>query len=103
MREIGIEETEKHVRGLTERLLEGVDDLGALVVTPRAWEHRGALTCIASTDVEQLVAALAKQGIVTSSRDGNLRISPHCYNIAEDVEVVLEGLRRHRGLLRGAA
>jgi len=103
MREIGIEETEKHVRGLTDRLLDGVDELGAVVVTPRAWEHRGALTCIASTDAEQLVAALGKEGIVTSSRDGNLRISPHCYNSAEDVEVVLEGLRRHRGLLRGAA
>jgi len=102
MREIGIEETEKHVRGLTERLLEGVDELGAVVVTPRAWERRGALTCIASTGAEQLVAALGEQGIVTSSRDGNLRISPHCYNSAEDVDVVLEGLRRHRCLLRGA-
>ena len=103
MREIGIEETERHVRGLTELLLEGVDDLGGVVVTPRAWERRGALTCIASTDAEQLVAALGEDGIVTSSRDGNLRISPHCYNTAEDVATVLGALRRHRGLLRGAA
>jgi len=101
MREIGIEETERHVRGLTERLLEGVDELGGVVVTPRAWARRGALTCIASTDAEQLVAALGEDGIVTSSRDGNLRISPHCYNTAEDVATVLGALRRHRGLLRG--
>jgi selenocysteine lyase/cysteine desulfurase len=103
MREIGIEETERHVRGLTELLLEGVDDLGGVVVTPRAWARRAALTCIASTDAEQLVAALGEDGIVTSSRDGNLRISPHCYNTAEDVATVLGALRRHRGLLRGAA
>jgi selenocysteine lyase/cysteine desulfurase len=103
MKEIGIEETERHVRGLTELLLEGVDELGGVVVTPRAWDRRGALTCIASTDAEQLVAALGAQGIVTSSRDGNLRISPHCYNTAEDVETVLEALRRNRSLLRGAA
>jgi selenocysteine lyase/cysteine desulfurase len=101
MREIGIEETERHVRGLTELLLEGVDDLGGVVVTPRAWERRGALTCIASTDAEQLVAALGEQGIVTSSRDGNLRISPHCYNTAEDIETVLQALRGRRDLLRG--
>jgi selenocysteine lyase/cysteine desulfurase len=102
MREIGIEETERHVRGLTELLLEGVDELGGVVVTPRAWERRGALTCIASTDAERLVADLGEEAIVTSSRDGNLRISPHCYNTSEDVETVLEALRRHRGLLRGA-
>src|SRR5919201_466707 len=101
MREIGIEETERHVRGLTELLLEGVDDLGGVVVPPRAWERRGALTCIASADAEQLVAVLGEQGIVTSSRDGNLRISPHCYNTAEDVETVLQALRRRRDLLRG--
>src|SRR5919201_2452043 len=84
----------------TELMLEGVDDLGGVVVTPHAWERRGALTCIASTDAEQLVAALGQQGLVPSSRDGNLRISPHCYNTAEDVETVLQALRRHRGLLR---
>jgi selenocysteine lyase/cysteine desulfurase len=102
MREIGIEETERHVRGLTELLLDGVDELGGIVVTPRAWERRGALTCIASTDAERLVAALGEQGIVTSSRDGNLRISPHCYNSAQDIETVLEALRQHRSLLRNA-
>jgi selenocysteine lyase/cysteine desulfurase len=102
MRETGIEETEKHVRGLTELLMEGLDELGAKAVTPRAASERGALTCIASTDAEALVATLAKQGIVTSSRDGNLRISPHCYNAAEDIEAVLQALREHRALLRTA-
>jgi selenocysteine lyase/cysteine desulfurase len=38
---------------------------------------------------------------VTSSRDANLRISPHCYNSTEDVHAILDGLRRHRGLLVG--
>jgi selenocysteine lyase/cysteine desulfurase len=99
MREIGIEETERHVRGLTELLLDGVDELGGVVVTPRAWERRGALTCIASTDAERLVADLGEEAIVTSSRDGNLRISPHCYNTAEDVRVLLDGLATNRSLL----
>jgi selenocysteine lyase/cysteine desulfurase len=100
MREIGIEETQKHVRGLTELLIEGLDELDGQVVTPRAWQERGALTCVASTDAEALVATLAERGIVSSSRDGNLRISPHCYNAREDIEAVLEALREHRALLR---
>ena len=46
-----------------------------------------------------LVAALAAEGIVTSSRDDNLRISAHCYNTAEDVQAVLDVLAANRQLL----
>jgi selenocysteine lyase/cysteine desulfurase len=103
MQAIGIEETEAHVRALNQLLLEGLDELGAVVVTPRSPERRAALTCVASTAVEELVEALAARGIVTSFRDGNLRISPHCYNTAEDIEAVLEALREQRVLLRAAS
>ncbi len=99
MQEIGIAETEAHVRELNEQLIAGVDELGGTVVTPRDPARRGALVCIASTDVDRLVAALAEEGIVTSSRDSSLRVSAHCYNTAEDVEAVLEALARHRDLL----
>ena len=99
MREIGIEETEAHVRELNGLLLAGVDELGARVVTPRAPEQRGALVCVASTDVDRVVAALADGGVVTSSRDDNLRISAHCYNTAEDVSTVLDLLAQNRSLL----
>jgi selenocysteine lyase/cysteine desulfurase len=100
MREIGIEETEAHVRELNGLLLAGLDELGARVVTPRAAEQRGALLCVASTDVDRLVAVLAEGGVVTSSRDDNLRISAHCYNKAEDVATVLDLLTQNRSLLQ---
>jgi len=99
MQEIGIEETEAHVRELNELLLSGLDELGARVVTPRAAEQRGALVCVASSDVDQLVGALAEGGVVTSSRDDNLRISAHSYHTAEDVTTVLGLLARNRSLL----
>ena len=99
MQEIGIEETEAHVRELNALLFAGLDELGARVVTPRAAEQRGALVCVASSDVDQLVGALAEGGVVTSSRDDNLRISAHSYNTAEDVTTVLGLLARNRSLL----
>jgi selenocysteine lyase/cysteine desulfurase len=99
MMEIGIAETREHVLGLTERLITGVDELGGVVATPREPERHGALTCIRSTDTHALVAALAGDGIVTSDRDGNLRVSPHAYNTEEDIDVVLGSLLRHRHLL----
>jgi len=96
MQEIGIAATQKHVRRLTELLIEGVDDLGGTVVTPRRPSERGALVCIASTDAERLVDELAREGIVTSSRAGNLRVSPHAYNTPEDIKTVLWELGRRR-------
>jgi selenocysteine lyase/cysteine desulfurase len=99
MEEIGIAETREHVTGLNERLIAGVDELGGVVATPRAAERRGALLCVRSTDAPALVAALADDRIVTSERDGNLRISPHAYNTEEDIDAVLASLARHRELL----
>jgi selenocysteine lyase/cysteine desulfurase len=99
MQEIGIAATRDHVNGLNAHLLEGLDELGATVVTPRAAEARGALMCIKSKDSNALVAALDREGIVTSERDGNLRVSAHCYNTVEDVDAVLASLRQQRNLL----
>ena len=99
MEEIGIAETREHVNGLNERLIEGVEALGGRVASPRVAEDRGALVCVASSDVQALVSALAAERIVTSSRDGNLRVSAHCYNDASDIEAVLSALERNRHLL----
>ena len=46
-----------------------------------------------------LVAALEARGIVTSERDGNLRVSAHSYNTEEDIDAVLDALRDNRALL----
>jgi selenocysteine lyase/cysteine desulfurase len=99
MQEIGVAETREHVLNLNSHLLDGLDELQAKVVTPRAPERRGALICVKSTDANTLVAALGAEGIVTSERDNNLRISAHCYNTVEDVDTVLAALQRHRKLL----
>ena len=99
MQEIGIAETRDHVLALNAYLLEGLDELGATVVTPREPDRRGALVCVKSTDANELVAVLGREGIVTSERDGNLRISAHCYNTREDVDTVLASLRRSHDLL----
>jgi selenocysteine lyase/cysteine desulfurase len=99
MLELGIAETREHVNRLNERLLAGVDELGGTVVTPRDPDRRGALVCIRSTDASRLVAELAGDGIVTSDRDGNLRVSAHAYNVEEDIDALLAALGRRRGLL----
>ena len=99
MQEIGVADTRKHVNALNARLLEGVDELGARVATPRRPKRRGALVCVRSTDAPELVRALGREGIVTSDRDSNLRISAHAYNSVDDVDELLAALQRHKKLL----
>jgi selenocysteine lyase/cysteine desulfurase len=99
MQEIGIAATREHVNTLNAQLLAGLDELGATVATPRAVDQRGALICVRSTDSKALVDAFDRDGIVTSERDGNLRISAHCYNTPDDVAAVLAALQRHRALV----
>jgi selenocysteine lyase/cysteine desulfurase len=99
MQEIGVADTRKHVNELNARLMEGLDELGATVATPRRPKRRGALVCVRSTDAPELVRALGREGIVTSDRDSNLRISAHAYNSVDDVDELLAALQRHKKLL----
>jgi selenocysteine lyase/cysteine desulfurase len=97
--EVGVPAIEAHVRALVDRLLAGLDELGATVATSRRANEYGPLICVVSTDPSALVAALGAENIVTSTRDSSLRISLHLYNVEEDVDRILGGLRRNGHLL----
>ncbi len=72
---------------------------GFSVVTPLKPSQRGALITIKSRDVQALVGRLAARGIIVSSREHNLRVSPHFYNNHQDIERVLEALRANQELM----
>ncbi|MBA3788757.1 MAG: aminotransferase class V-fold PLP-dependent enzyme [Actinobacteria bacterium] len=93
--EAGVPAIAEHVRGLVERLVAGLDELGAGVATP----PHGPLVCVRSTDAPELVRVLGEEDIVASERDSSLRVSLHLYNTADDVDAVLAALARHRLLL----
>ena len=97
--EAGVPAIEAHVAGLVDRLLDGLDALGATVVTPRDPRRRGPLVCVRARDVGELVEALAADRIVVSSREDKLRVALHLYNVDEDVDTLLEALARNRALL----
>jgi selenocysteine lyase/cysteine desulfurase len=99
LEEIGAERTWDTIKGLTGRIADEAAARELELVTPADPDRRGALMAIRSTDVEQLVRRLGDAGIVTSSRAGNLRISPHVYNDESDIERLFEALDANRRLL----
>ena len=97
--EVGVAAIEAYVTALNTRLIDGLEELGATVVTPREPSQRGPLVCVRSTDAGALVDDLATDRIVVSYRDDNVRVAAHLYNTEEDIDRLLAALAARRRLL----
>jgi kynureninase len=87
------------VSALNTRLITGLEELVADVVTPSDPARRGPLVCVRSTDAPALVASLAEERITCSLRDTNLRVATHFYNTEADIDTLLAALASRRHLL----
>jgi selenocysteine lyase/cysteine desulfurase len=96
---VGLSRIEAHIGELTAAIKEGVRRRGYTLVTPTDPNQHGALITLRAHDVNLLVSKLKQDGIITSSRDDNLRLSPHIYNNLEDIERLMDGLDKHPELL----
>jgi selenocysteine lyase/cysteine desulfurase len=90
----GVDRVLEHVLGLTARLMDGLDDLGADVVTPREDERRAGVVNarFPGKTAEALVEALVAERVHAAPRLGGIRFSPHLYNDEADVDRALEVL-----------
>jgi selenocysteine lyase/cysteine desulfurase len=89
----------RHLQTLTGALVAGARERGFRLATP---SRHGPMIALRSHDVDTLVAHLAQRDIVASSRDGNLRVSPHLYNELGDIERLLAALVERADLLEAA-
>jgi selenocysteine lyase/cysteine desulfurase len=95
--EIGVQNIEQHLRGLTEQLMVGLRDNPAFThVTNFSPERRAGIVCAtlahpASGDA--LCEVLLKNNITISLREGRLRFAPHCYNTAAEIAQTLDMVR----------
>jgi selenocysteine lyase/cysteine desulfurase len=90
---VGTPAIERRVYALTRRCMRRLEEIGWPSVTPIADEHRGATVAIPSRAAPQLCAHLMKRGIVTSSRDDNVRASFHYYNNDDDIESFVAAMK----------
>jgi selenocysteine lyase/cysteine desulfurase len=97
LQEIGMENVAAHIKGLAQSLLSCARDLSIRCKTPA--DSAGPLVVLQCKDSGVLVQKLAESDIVASSRHDGLRISFHVYNTVDDVQAVVEVLRKNIDLM----
>jgi selenocysteine lyase/cysteine desulfurase len=97
--EIGLEQSWRQTSAVHQMLRQELSHLSATFVTPGDSTSHAGMIAFKSVDEKKLVSALDHVQVVVSSRDGNVRISPHFYNKEADVESLMKSLFEQQDLL----
>lgn len=91
---VGIHAIRERVLALTEQLRTGLDGMGYDVYS--SWhdnERSGIVSVVVPGEPREIVKRCRAAGMIVNHRAGRLRISPHAYNTAEEIEQLLEVLK----------
>ena len=97
--EYGVGAIADRVKELTQYALDRITWEGISVATPLDERSRGPMLALKARDPAALVSRLIESGVVTSSRESNLRAGFHFYNDRTDVDRLIDALRANRELL----
>ncbi|RDI68885.1 aminotransferase class V-fold PLP-dependent enzyme [Nocardia pseudobrasiliensis] len=86
--ELGVEAIGRHNRALATRFRDGLTELGLPSIA-------GDSPIVTLPGAGEFADRLAESGIVTSARDGGLRVSFHVHNGSDDVERALKALAQN--------
>ena len=98
--EVGLEAIGQRIAGLTARIADMARARGIEMATPDDPARRGPMVALRSHDAPAMVAKLHAARIITSSRDGNVRLSPHFYNSNDDVDTIFAAIDTHLELMK---
>jgi len=91
---LGAGAIEARVLALTDQLCEGAMQRGYQVTSPRGEDEKSAIVTFYHPKIasEGIIERLTEADIHASLRSGNIRVSPHYYNIEAEIDFVLETL-----------
>lgn len=95
--DVGLENVAAQIGAITGQIKEAVDSHGWNLVTPR--DRHGAMLAVRSNDAPVLVERLTERDIILTERDSNIRIAPHFYNSAADVDKLVAALEAESALV----
>ena len=64
------------------------------ILSPLDSCHRSAILSFGGKNLDKIFSSLKEAGIFISKREGGIRVSPHFYNTEEEIEKVVEILRK---------
>ncbi len=91
--EVGPAAVEARILHLTDRLADGLRRRGADVLSPwGADERSGIVVFRLGDDPQALCRGLVERGFIVRVRSGGIRVAPHFYNNADDIDRFLAAL-----------
>ncbi len=94
LNEVGIENVHSHLLSLTDTVIDFADRNSIALSTPREHHKRTGIVTLKVPNSEKMFESLNNQNIIVSLREGQIRISPHFYNSAEDIEIVCTAIQK---------
>ncbi|MFT4958916.1 MAG: kynureninase, partial [Halobacteriales archaeon] len=92
---VGVDRIRDRVVRHTRHLIDGAEELGFSVRTPRADDRRGGVVNVAMEDPDATEAAMIDAGFALSTRAGGIRLAPHFYTTEAEIGATLEALETH--------
>ncbi|RLI41602.1 hypothetical protein DRO59_06530 [Candidatus Bathyarchaeota archaeon] len=92
--DFGMENIERRILKLTDYLIETVKDLGLKLQTPEEKQYRSGIVNFKISNPKELAEKLNGKNIVVSARSHGIRVSPHFYNIEEEIDTLMEEVKR---------
>ena len=91
--ELGIERIYDHVAAIGRPVRDWARGAGVRLHSPEGDRDSGIIS-LSAADLPEGYRVLREGGVVTSVREGGIRLAPHCYNTIEEMEQVVELLQK---------
>ena len=91
---VGTDKVKTRIMKLTDHVIDSAKDLGLELQTPEEKSCRSGIVNFRTSKPLKLVERLGRKKIIVSARAQGIRVSPHYYNSEEEIDKLMEEVRK---------